>query len=188
MTPSAARRSTSATRSPKGRLISWPRTDGTMQKAQELSQPIWMVTQAEWSTSRRAGSADGNDSASSTASSRSRRPGRSLAGLRAAARRPGARCGCRTPRRRGRPAARMRSRSFWARQPPTTICRSGRGVLHGLEVAELAVELVVGVLPDAAGVEHDDVGVVLRVVGGTRPSASSSPAMRSESCSFIWHP
>jgi hypothetical protein len=23
---------------------------------------------------------------------------------------------------------------------------------------------------------------------GTRPSAASSPAMRSESCSFIWHP
>ena len=29
-----------------GRLISGPRTAGTMQKAQELSQPIWMVTQA----------------------------------------------------------------------------------------------------------------------------------------------
>ena len=35
-----------------------------------------------------------------------------------------------------------------------------RAVLHGLEVAQGAVELVVGVLADAAGVEHDDVGVV----------------------------
>ena len=53
-----------------------------------------------------------------------------------------------------------RSRSFWARQPPTTICMSGRSVLEGLQLAEVAVELVVGVLADAAGVEHDDVGVV----------------------------
>ena len=33
--------------------------------------------------------------------------------------------------------------------------------LEGLEVAQGAVEPVVGVLPDAAGVEHDDVGVGL---------------------------
>ena len=35
--------------------------------------------------------------------------------------------------------------------------------LPGLQVAEIAVQLVVGVLPDAAGVEHDDVGIVLGV-------------------------
>jgi hypothetical protein len=29
-----------------GRLISLPRTDGTMQNAQLLSQPIWIVTHA----------------------------------------------------------------------------------------------------------------------------------------------
>ena len=34
--------------------------------------------------------------------------------------------------------------------------------LQGLEVPEGPVELVVGVLPDAAGVQHDDVGLVLR--------------------------
>ena len=34
----------------------------------------------------------------------------------------------------------------------------------GLQAAQVAVELVVGVLPDAAGVEHDDVGL-LEVVG-----------------------
>ena len=32
--------------SSNGRLISRPRTAGTMQKAQVLSQPIWIVTQA----------------------------------------------------------------------------------------------------------------------------------------------
>ena len=37
----------------------------------------------------------------------------------------------------------------------------GLRVLARLQVAEGAVQAVVGVLPDAAGVEHDDVGVVL---------------------------
>ena len=64
-TPSAARRSTSRTISSKGREISLPRTDGTMQKAQRLSQPIWIVTHAAYGTSRRTGRADGNASSSS---------------------------------------------------------------------------------------------------------------------------
>ena len=34
----------------------------------------------------------------------------------------------------------------------------GAGVLQRLQVPEVAVELVVGVLADAAGVQHDDVG------------------------------
>ena len=38
----------------------------------------------------------------------------------------------------------------------------GLGVLEPLEVTQLAVELVVGVLTDAARVEHDDVGLVDR--------------------------
>ena len=54
-----------------GRLISAPRTAGTMQNAQLLSQPIWIVTQALYDVSRRAGSADGNIAWSSmTASAR----------------------------------------------------------------------------------------------------------------------
>jgi tRNA-2-methylthio-N6-dimethylallyladenosine synthase len=44
--PAPARAATSSTISSKGRLISLPRTAGTMQKAQALSQPIWMVTHA----------------------------------------------------------------------------------------------------------------------------------------------
>ena len=51
----------------------------------------------------------------------------------------------------------MVPRSFWAMQPPTAICISG--LLIGLtEHAQVAVELVVGVLPHRAGVEDDDVG------------------------------
>ncbi len=61
------------------------------------------------------------------------------------------------------------------------------GLLAGHQVAEVAVELVVGVLAHRAGVEHHDVGV--RAVGGPPVSrASSSPASRSESCTFIWQP
>ncbi len=59
--------------------------------------------------------------------------------------------------------------------------------LEDLEVAEMAVQLVVGVLPDTAGVEHDHVGVV-EPSAATIPSFSSIPTRRSESCSFIWQP
>jgi hypothetical protein len=45
--------------SPMRRLISGPRTIGTMQNVHELSHPTWMVTQALCRWSRRAGSADG---------------------------------------------------------------------------------------------------------------------------------
>ena len=61
-------------------------------------------------------------------------------------------------------------------------------VLQRLQVPEGAVQAVVGVLAHRAGVEHHDLGVVRASVGGVIPSASSSPAIRSESCSFIWHP
>lgn len=39
--------------------------------------------------------------------------------------------------------------------------------LHRGEAAEVAVELVVGVLPHRAGVEDDDVGVTVGALGGT---------------------
>ena len=55
------------------------------------------------------------------------------------------------------------SRSFWARQPDDDDLAALAGVLPGPQVAEVAVQLVVGVLADAARVEHDDVGVVLRL-------------------------
>ena len=57
-------------------------------------------------------------------------------------------------------------RSFCARQPPTAICMPGWASLTGAQVAEVAVEPVVGVLPDRAGVEDDDVGVVALRRGG----------------------
>ncbi len=46
VTPRRASSRTSDTMSSSGRLTSGPRTAGTMQNAQELSQPVWMFTQA----------------------------------------------------------------------------------------------------------------------------------------------
>ena len=58
-TPRRASVSTSATMSSGGRLASGPRTDGTMQNAHELSQPVWIVTHAAYGSSRTAESAGG---------------------------------------------------------------------------------------------------------------------------------
>ena len=51
------------------------------------------------------------------------------------------------------------ARSFCARQPPTAICMPGFAALTGARWHEVAVELVVGVLPHRAGVEDDHVGL-----------------------------
>ena len=157
-----------------------------MQKAQLLSQPIWIVTHAAWAT---------------LAADRQHRrehlvrvgclpdlgDGPSARPPRAGGRRRGGRCGCRRRRRRAAPARAIELAVLLGQAAADAICRSGPRGLQRLEVAEVAVELVVGVLPDAARVQDDDVGVV-DASAGTRPSASSSPAIRSESCSFIWHP
>ena len=150
---------------------------GTMQKAHELSQPIWMVTQALYEVSRRAGSADGNSAWSSrTASSRISVTG-AVRG--ACCSSSAARCTLCVPSTTSTstaPRSRTRSRSFWARHPATTIWRPSLQLLPRLQVAEVAVELVVGVLADAAGVEHDDVGVGLVV--DRRPARRPRAARR----------
>ena len=113
------------TMSPMRRLTSRPRTDGTMQNAQELSQPIWIVTQAAWSTSRRAGSADGIRLVLlEDLDDRTVRFGRRASSSGACARL----CVPNTTSTHGA-RSRTPSRSFWARQPPTAICRSGRCAL-----------------------------------------------------------
>ena len=130
MTPCSARRSTSATISANGRLISAPRTAGTMQNAHELSQPIWIVTQALYDVSRRAGKALGNiASSSSTASSRISVIGPAA---RASSSSAAARCTLCVPSTTSTHGARWRttSRSFCARQPATTICRPSRSAFQ----------------------------------------------------------
>ena len=152
-TPSAASVSTSCTMSPMRRLTSRPRTDGTMQNAHELSQPIWIVTHAEWSTSRRAGNADGYASCSSRISTIGPSSSRACEelGRRREVVRPEHDVDVRRSREHDvavllREAAADRD------------LQVGPFVLQRLEVTEMPVQLVVGVLTDAARVEDDDVG------------------------------
>ena len=83
--------------------------------------------------------------------------------------------------------SRTRSRSFWARQPDTTIWRPSRPAFHVLRWPRLPYSLLSAfsrmqqVLSTTTSAASSD-------AAGTIPSAVSSPAMRSESCSFIWHP
>ncbi len=58
--------------------------------------------------------------------------------------------------------------------------------LAAREVTEGPVELVVGILPNGAGVDDDDVRVAIG--GADVPAASSDPLSRSESWTFIWQP
>ena len=125
-----------------------------MQKAQVLSQPIWIVTQAAWSTSRRAGSADGNASLSSRIYDRPLEPG-ALQETDCLSKVVGAEDDVdvagplldELPVLLGQAAA-------------DGDLHFGPPALERLEVAEVPVEFVVGVLPDAAGVEHDEIGLV----------------------------
>ncbi len=99
-----------------------------MQNAQALSQPIWMVTHAEWSTSRRTGRAEGQASASSSASSQISTTGPET---RASWSSSTVRCTLCVPTTTSTwPALRWTlSRSFWARQPLTMISMPGRAAL-----------------------------------------------------------
>ena len=129
-----------------------------MQKAQLLSQPIWIVTHALYDVSRTAGSADGNSAWSSMT----------------AASKISVIAPCLDPRSSS--AARWTlcvpiTTSTWAARSAdeaTVLLGEAAGDddlasvalrLPGLEVAEVAVQLVVGVLADAARVEHDDISV-----------------------------
>src|SRR5215207_5935438 len=81
----------------------------------------------------------------------------------------------------------MRSRSFCARQPPTAIWRSGRRSLrlfsrprwpYSLLSAFSRTQQVLSTTTSASSTSSVC----------SMPSAASNPAIRSESCSFIWHP
>src|SRR5262245_36792460 len=81
----------------------------------------------------------------------------------------------------------MRSRSFWARQPPTTICMSGRRCLSALSWPRLPYNLL-SAFSRMQQVLSTTTSASSTLAAGRNPSASSRPAIRSESCSFIWHP
>src|SRR3982751_5002314 len=81
----------------------------------------------------------------------------------------------------------MPSWSFWARHPATTISSSGRrsfsdfrwpSVPYSLLSAFSRMQQVLSTITSASPSPS----------AASIPSASNSPAIRSESCSFIWHP
>ena len=59
--------------------------------------------------------------------------------------------------------------------------------LHRTGIPEVRGEPRVRLLANRARVEDDDVGLV-GAVASPRPSDSSMPLIRSESCAFIWQP
>ena len=159
MTPSATSASTSARISPGRRSFSLPRSAGTMQNVQVLLHPTEIDTQAAYADSRLVGSVEGKTDSDSRIST------------------------CASSWTRARSSSTGSDPMLWV--PKTTSTHGARfvmvvavllgeaaadGDLHAgplrldrREVAEVAVELVVGVLPHGAGVEDDDVGLL---VGG----------------------
>ena len=119
-----------------------------------LLQPTLIETQAAYAESRRVGRLDGKVSSASSISTWA-----SLA-IRARSSSTGSDPMLWVPKTTSTQGARRRiaSLSFWARQPPTAICMPGVALLGRQQVAEAAVQPVVGVLPHRAGVEHHDIG------------------------------
>ena len=63
----------------------------------------------------------------------------------------------------------------------------GITLLQRPRLSEMRGEALIGLLADRARIEDEDVGFVLGMAS-PRPSSSSMPLMRSESCAFIWQP
>ena len=79
------------------------------------------------------------------------------------------------------------SRSFWARQPATTICMPGWRSFTDLRWPRVPYSLL-SAFSRMQHVLRTTTSASSAVPVSTSPSACSRPAMRSESCSFIWHP
>ena len=158
-----------------------------MQKAHELSQPIWIVTQASYEVTRLAGNADGNIAwSSSTASSKISVSGPST---REVSRSSAARCTLCVPITTSTQGARFctMSRSFWAKQPETTICRPSRASFQRFNIPRLPYNLL-SAFSRIQHVFNTTTSASSSSSTAHKPSASSKPEIRSESWSFIWHP
>ena len=131
-----------------------------MQNAQLLSQPIWIVTHALYEASRTAGSADGNMAWSSmTAASRISVSGPVAPGGVEQLGGPVDVVGADHDVDVARPLADELAVLLGEAAGHDDLATVA-GRLPRLQVAEVAVQLVVGVLPDAARVEDDHVGLV----------------------------
>jgi hypothetical protein len=82
----------------------------------------------------------------------------------------------------------MASPSWLATQPPTPMISSGSRVLQRLPAAELMKDLFLRFFADRAGVEQDDVRILLTVRGHQAVALDEQVRMRAESYSFIWQP
>ena len=158
-----------------------------MQNVQVLLQPTAIDTQAAYGDSRRVGSVEGktsSDSRISSCASALCRARSSSAGSEPML------CVPKTTSTHG--ARRDDLAAVLLRQAAADRDLHARmRRLDRREVTEVAVQPVVGVLPDRAGVEDDHVGRLRRQRAPAvraYPASSSRPASRSESCTFIWHP
>ena len=155
-----------------------------MQNVHVLLHPTVIDTQAAYADSRRVGSVDGNTSSDSTISTcASALHARPLEQHRQRADVVGAEDDV-DPRGPADDLAAVLLRHAAADGD----LHAGVRVLHRLEVAEVAVEPVVGVLAHRAGVEHHDVGLLAVGARARSRRSSSRPESRSESWTFIWHP
>ena len=195
MAPCEATASTSARMSPGRRSRSLPRRCGTMQKVHVLLQPTEIDTHAAKALSRWVGRVEGKtfrDSSISTAALLLCSARRSSAGSTSMLWVP------KTASTHGALAT-MPSRICWARHPPTAICIPGRSRLTAASWPRLPNRRVAAfsrteqVLMTTTSAPMSPASVARAAASGTvstgtRPACSSRPAMRSESCSFIWQP
>src|SRR5919109_3219728 len=153
-----------------------------MQNVHPLSHPTAIETHARKASSRAAGRADGNSSVYSATS---------ICGpLASARRRSSRRCGraC-VPITTSTHGARcwIRPWSVCARQPATTTRRSGSLAFKGLRWPRLPYSLR-SAFSRIAHVFRTTTRASRTSSVGVIPSSRSMPPIRSESCSFIWHP
>ncbi len=161
-----------------------------MQKAHELSQPVWMVTHAAYGRSRAAPSAAAccspAVSADAVGASVTSTTGPVSAALRS---RAGALAALWVPKTTSTwgARARMASPSSWARHPPTAICMPGRRSRSALRLPRCPKNRLSAFSRMQQVLKTTTSAASSRSIL-TSPSARSAPARRSESCSFIWHP
>jgi hypothetical protein len=65
---------------------------------------------------------------------------------------------------------------------------SGRAFFQRFPAAELVKDLLLRLFADRAGVEQDDVRILLTVRGHQAVALDEQVRMRAESYSFIWQP
>ena len=187
MAPAATTERISASTSVSGLSRSRPRTDGTMQNVQVLLQPMEIDTQAEARWPRTAGRSLGKPVSSRVIL---------ICGF-LVARALSSSCGSASmvcvPKTASTQGSRLRmaSRSFWAMQPPTAIWASGLRSLKRCQRPSVPYMRSVAFWRTAhvlSTTRSTSPALTCSPLAGVYPSVSSTPAMRSESATFIWHP